>query len=229
MKPKHLRARISYCLAIAECSTCPRRKFGAVLFDPAHNVDVTAGYNGPPRGAEGDLCGPRGHFCVRDGLCEDDVRITDMSGKDATGDVGVEDNDACLFVKGRRTSFDVQGQVEHFQVLNSWIEEVKAARDKLLTKYPPIQSGTQLHLGCHHAESNAITNAARLGIKTDGCHLVVTGEPCLACAKLIHHAGIAKVYCIQGGYVGGDAGPEYLRTHGIEVEYVAGPRDPRSL
>ncbi len=172
MKPKHLAARIAYCLSIAECSTCPRRKFGAVLFDPVRNIDVCSGYNGPPRGAAGSLCGS--HFSMPfNPTAEDLVDVCDR---------------------------------DHLQV----------------------PSGTRLEVGCHHAEANTITNAARRGVATEGCHLIVTGEPCLSCAKLTHHAGITKVYCVKGGYKGGDSGVSYLREHNVTVEYVDGPQDPRS-
>jgi dCMP deaminase len=83
-----------------------------------------------------------------------------------------------------------------------------------------------MELGCHHAEQNVVCNAAANGTSTRGCWLVVTGEPCLMCAKLIHHAGIVKVLVVQNGYMGAN-GVEYLRKHGVEVEAVEGPQDPR--
>ena len=46
------------------------------------------------------------------------------------------------------------------------------------------------------------------------------------CAKLIHHAGIAKVLVVQDGYLGAN-GVQYLKDHGVEVEAHPGPRDPR--
>ncbi len=58
-----------------------------------------------------------------------------------------------------------------------------------------IESGTQNDIGCHHAEMNAILNAARTGNSTLGKWLIVNCDPCLMCAKAIHHAGIVKVYC----------------------------------
>lgn len=157
MKTKHIEARIKQCIAISECSPCPRRKFGALLLDPQRNVLLMDGYNGGPRGGVG-LCG--GDHCLR----------------------------------------TTQG----------------------------IPSGIQYELGCHHAEMNVITNAAAQGVATDGAWLIVTGEPCILCAKLAHHAGIAKVICVAGGFIGGDAGPQYLRQHGVLVDYVDGPPDPRS-
>jgi dCMP deaminase len=61
-----------------------------------------------------------------------------------------------------------------------------------------------------------------------GAWLIVTGEPCVLCAKLIHHAGIAKVLIVEGGYAG-ENGVDYLEAHGVLVQRVDGPQDPRKL
>lgn len=90
-----------------------------------------------------------------------------------------------------------------------------------------IESGTRLELGCHHAESNALANAARRGASTEGAWLIVSGEPCLMCSKILFHAGIKHVYCVQHGYAGGSDGIEFLRINGVEVTYTSGPTDPR--
>lgn len=89
-----------------------------------------------------------------------------------------------------------------------------------------ISSGTRFEVGCHHAEMNVICNCAASGVPTKGAWLVVTGEPCTLCAKLIHHAGIGKVIVVGGGYAG-ENGIPYLENHGVAVQSVAGPRDPR--
>lgn len=89
-----------------------------------------------------------------------------------------------------------------------------------------IPSGTQLQIGCHHAEMNVICNAAASGVATRGAWLIVTGEPCLMCAKLMHHAGITRVIVVSGGYMG-ENGLGYLARAGVEVVQVDGPRDPR--
>jgi dCMP deaminase len=156
MKEKHLRIRIEQCLALAKASNCPRRKFGALLFDPIRNVTLMDGYNGGPRGG-GNLCG--GDVCLRD--------------------------------------------------------------------TQEVQSGTQIEVGCHHAEMNVICNSAAGGVATQGAWLIVTGEPCMMCSKLIHHAGIARVVVVDGGY-GGFNGVTYLEQHGVVVQKAEGPRDPRS-
>lgn len=155
MKDKHVRIRIEQCLALANASNCPRRKFGALLLDPERNVVLMDGYNGGPRGG-GHLCG--GETCLRD--------------------------------------------ANH------------------------VTSGTRMEIGCHHAEMNVICNAAAGGVACRGAWLFVTGEPCILCAKLIHHAGITRVLVVSGGYAG-ENGVDYLTGHGIEVVHLEGPQDPR--
>ncbi len=44
-----------------------------------------------------------------------------------------------------------------------------------------------------HAERNAIYNAARRGLATEGCSMVVTHPPCMDCARGIVQAGIVSV------------------------------------
>jgi dCMP deaminase len=44
-----------------------------------------------------------------------------------------------------------------------------------------------------HAELNAITNAAKVGIPLGGSSLVVTHPPCMDCARAIVQAGIVRV------------------------------------
>ena len=149
---KHICIRIQQCLALAEASNCPRRKFGALLLDPERNVILMDGYNGGPRGG-GELCG--GDACLRDTMS--------------------------------------------------------------------VKSGTRMEIGCHHAEMNVICNAAANGVRCRGAWLIVTGEPCMMCAKMIHHAGITKVLVVEGGYAG-ENGVRYLEDHGVAVEGVEGLR-----
>jgi dCMP deaminase len=89
-----------------------------------------------------------------------------------------------------------------------------------------VPSGERMEIGCHHAEMNVVCNCAAAGVPTKGAWLLVTGEPCVLCAKLIHHAGIGKVIVVGGGYAGAN-GVQYLEAHGVVVESVEGPRDPR--
>lgn len=89
-----------------------------------------------------------------------------------------------------------------------------------------VVSGTRMEIGCHHAEMNVVCNCAAAGVPTKGAWLIVTGEPCMMCSKLLHHAGIRRVYVVDGGYAG-ENGLGYLEEHGVEVVRVEGPRDPR--
>lgn len=45
-----------------------------------------------------------------------------------------------------------------------------------------------------HAEANAIAQAARHGIATNGATIYVTLEPCISCLKLVISAGIKEVF-----------------------------------
>lgn len=98
--------------------------------------------------------------------------------------------------------------------------------DVCLRDVQHVQSGTMMEIGCHHAEMNVVCNAAANGVRSAGAWLIVTGEPCMMCAKMIHHAGIVRVLVVEGGYAGAN-GVDYLRQHGVEVVGVEGPRDPR--
>jgi len=44
-----------------------------------------------------------------------------------------------------------------------------------------------------HAEQNAIIQAAKLGISTDGGTAYVTLQPCVICAKMLINAGIVRI------------------------------------
>lgn len=158
MKDKHKAYRISQCIQLAEQSTCPRRKFGALIVSQDNTI-LSEGYNGGPRRMPG-LCDGHSHVCERD--------------------------------------------------------------------LKQIPSGTHIEVGCIHAEMNAICNAARTGVSVLGAVLFVSGEPCLMCAKLIHQAGIARVVCVSGGYMGGLDGVDWLTRCGVNVEFVDGPKDPRT-
>ena len=47
-----------------------------------------------------------------------------------------------------------------------------------------------------HGELNAILNAARIGVSTNGCKIYLTcGIPCSNCGRAIINAGITEVYC----------------------------------
>ena len=98
--------------------------------------------------------------------------------------------------------------------------------DECLRDTMQVESGTRVEIGCHHAEMNLICNAAANGVPTNNAWLLVTGEPCMMCAKLIHHAGIGQVIIVDGGF-GGVNGVDYLIEHGVAIRRTDGPKDPR--
>lgn len=82
-----------------------------------------------------------------------------------------------------------------------------------------IASGKEYQIGCHHAEANLIFNAAANGTSTRGAWLLTNVEPCLGCAKAIHHADIAKVITIAKSYAGGREGISYLMKYNVPVHW----------
>jgi hypothetical protein len=223
MKKKHVDIRIEQCITLSNASNCPRRKFGAMLIDPKRNVVLADGYNGGPRGGEGSLC--RGSWCERDGLKPEDIKAEVKSTAQDIGRRRVVLDRVSLSIKGKEIWSRTVSSPETVVEAN---EAAKSERDRMLSVHTPIESGTRMEKGCHHAEGNVICNAAENGISTRGAWLIVTGEPCSMCAKSIHHAGIKRILCVKGGYKSGGEGTEYLLRNGVEVEYVDGPKDPRS-
>jgi dCMP deaminase len=79
-----------------------------------------------------------------------------------------------------------------------------------------IKSGTRIEIGCHHAEQNAIANAARRGIALEGCTIIISTNPCLACSRLIHHSGLACVAIPSDSSYNKD-GIDYLKKNNIKI------------
>ena len=69
-----------------------------------------------------------------------------------------------------------------------------------------------------HAETNAIAKIARSTNSTDGADMFITHAPCLDCAKLIHQAGIKKVYF--GNHYRDNIGVDFLQQCGVVVTHV---------
>tara|TARA_Y100000592_G_scaffold24694_1_gene38640 strand:- start:4802 stop:5254 length:453 start_codon:yes stop_codon:yes gene_type:complete len=83
-----------------------------------------------------------------------------------------------------------------------------------------IKSGTQIEIGCHHAEQNALMNALRKGISVLNCSIYITTAPCLVCARLIHHAGIESVhYPSSSAY--DQRGKEYLIKNNVKINMIS--------
>jgi len=66
-----------------------------------------------------------------------------------------------------------------------------------------------------HAETNVIAFAAKNGIKTDGCTLILTHSPCFDCSRLIIQSGV-KTVVYKEDYRD-LLGIEFLRKNNVEV------------
>jgi dCMP deaminase len=87
-----------------------------------------------------------------------------------------------------------------------------------------------------HAETNALLNAARLGVSVKGCTAYVDSSPCRDCAHNLINAGIARVVCPvnhpdydqfagdPNWEVKGQAAREDLIEAGVEIVEVKIPR-----
>jgi dCMP deaminase len=70
-----------------------------------------------------------------------------------------------------------------------------------------------------HAEQNAISQAAKLGVALNGATLYCRMTPCRVCCMLIINCGIVRVVC-QRKYHAGAESEEMFKTAGIHLEYV---------
>ncbi len=72
-------------------------------------------------------------------------------------------------------------------------DQIGCIRDDL-----DIKSGENQEI-CYalHAEQNALMQAARFGIATEGATMYVTHKPCSVCARLIINAGIKRVVYLE--------------------------------
>jgi dCMP deaminase len=69
-----------------------------------------------------------------------------------------------------------------------------------------------------HAESNAISKVAKSTNSTEGSHIYVTHAPCIHCAKLIHQAGISRVFYKE--VYRNDEGLKFLEKCNVKVMKV---------
>lgn len=74
-----------------------------------------------------------------------------------------------------------------------------------------------------HAEMNVIAFAAKNGVATNQCIIVITDSPCFECSKLIVQSGIKAVY-YKNEYRITD-GITFLKDCGIKVEKINGSEE----
>ena len=64
---------------------------------------------------------------------------------------------------------------------------------------PSRQERPEKYFWFEHAERNAIYNAARIGVSTDGTTMYLNcGIPCADCTRGIINAGIVRIFCERG-------------------------------
>jgi dCMP deaminase len=78
-----------------------------------------------------------------------------------------------------------------------------------------------------HAEANAIAYAAKYGVELGGSHIVVTHQPCLACAMLIINSGLKSVLYVFPYRL--TDGVSLLREAGIVVEQYLDWEEPQLI
>ena len=85
-----------------------------------------------------------------------------------------------------------------------------------------IPSGTRAEI-CYavHAEQNAVTQAARMGVSVKGATIYVTHQPCVLCAKILINAGIKRIV-YKYGYPD-EFSLELLGEAGIPIEKFVDP------
>ncbi len=70
-----------------------------------------------------------------------------------------------------------------------------------------------------HAEQNAISQAARLGVAIEGATLYCRMTPCRVCAMLIINCGITRVVCERRYHAGAES-EEMFRVAGVTTEFM---------
>lgn len=93
-------------------------------------------------------------------------------------------------------------------------EEIGCIRKKM-----QIPSGERLDI-CRavHAEQNALLQAAKNGVATDGAKIYITVTPCFQCAKMIVNAGIKEV--IVGGNYPDERSMELFEEVGVKIRKI---------
>ena len=89
-------------------------------------------------------------------------------------------------------------------------------RGECLRKKLGIPSGTR-HEMCYavHAEQNAIIQAAKVGVSTEGATIYITLQPCVICAKMLVNAGITRI--VHRGESPDPLSQSILAEAGIEI------------
>jgi dCMP deaminase len=86
-------------------------------------------------------------------------------------------------------------------------------------KKPERQERPEKYFWFEHAERNAIYNAARIGVSTEGCEIYLTCYlPCADCARALINSGIKKVHCKTHGGTKNPGWDESLKRSKIMLQ-----------
>jgi len=69
-----------------------------------------------------------------------------------------------------------------------------------------------------HAEANAVTQAAKNGVRIDDSEIYVTASPCLNCFKLVANCGIRTIYYKE--FYRDEHIKTYAQQAGIKLVYM---------
>lgn len=92
---------------------------------------------------------------------------------------------------------------------------------------PERHEGDGRFVWMEHAERNAILQAARRGLATDGAHLTTTFFPCIDCARAVVLAGIACLDTPEPAFDDPVWGASFVRSQvileegGVTVRFVS--------
>ncbi len=88
--------------------------------------------------------------------------------------------------------------------------------------YGEVLREGKVHLHCirtTHAEMNAIVQAAKSGVSTEGATIYCKMEPCLDCCKAIINAGIKRVVALKK-YHGAQNSREFFKQAGVKLDVM---------
>jgi dCMP deaminase len=127
---------------------------------------------------------------------------------------------ACLLVRDGRimsTGWNgaLSGQTHCSELFDFGVEMDDRVKEILLEQHHDFQLKNEMH-----AEMNAIAFAAKKGVSTDGCSLVVSLATCTQCAKVIAAAGICEVF-YRDDYSYDKEAHDFLRNAGVNMFKVS--------
>ena len=76
-----------------------------------------------------------------------------------------------------------------------------------------------------HAESNAVLQAAKNGVRIEGSELFITASPCWSCFKMLANTGIKKIF--YGEFYRDERSFDVAKKLGIELVHI--PVDQKEL